>query len=164
MSGEVIITVVGRLTADPELRFVNSGSAVASFTVAHNSRKFNKDTKEWEDTEATFYRCSVWGHGAENVAETLRKGTPVIVTGVYGSRSWESNGEKKTAQELKVESIGLNLMFVRVDPPNIIASAGTRGARSQQSQQSQQPNIAAPGGSDNDPWAARGADPGEPPF
>lgn len=159
MSGEVNITIVGRLTADPELRFVNSGGAVCSFTVAHNSRKYNKTSKEWEDSEATFYRCSLWGHGAENVAETLRKGSPVIVQGAYGSRSWEKNGEKQTMQEVRVDTIGLNLMFVRVDPPNIVNSTGNRP---RQAPQDQAPAPA--GGADNDPWAAQPADPGEPPF
>jgi single-strand DNA-binding protein len=159
MANEVMLTVVGRITEDPSIRFVSSGSAVCNFTVAHNSRKFNKQKNEWEDTEATFYRCSLWGHGAENVAETLRKGMSVIVHGAYGSRSWEANGEKKTAQELRVETIGLNLGFVRVDPAHIVRSTGQGQASTAPQAQTDSPA----GGSDNDPWAATPAA-GEPPF
>jgi single-strand DNA-binding protein len=158
MSGEVFITVRGRLTADPELRFIASGSPVCSFSVAHNSRKFNKSTNEWEDTEATFYRCSLWGGAAENVAHTLRKGSAVIVHGVYGSRSWDAGGEKKTAQELKVETIGLDLTFYKVDPEHVTNSVSGRGQAAPQAQSS-----APAGGSDNDPWAAS-APAGDPPF
>ena len=74
MANDVMLTIMGRLTADPEIRFVASGGAVTSFTVAHNSRKFNKQKNEWEDSEPTFYRCSLWGGAAENVANSLRKG------------------------------------------------------------------------------------------
>jgi len=160
MSGEVFLTVVGRLTADPELRFIATGGAVCSFSVAHNSRKFNKQKNEWEDSEATFYRCSIWGHTAENVAETLRKGMAVIVQGAYGSRSWEKNGEKQTVQEMRVDTIGLDLTFVRVDPSNIIASRG--GQSSAPAQQAESPA----GGSANDPWASSvpAARADEPPF
>ena len=159
MSGEVFITVVGRLTDDPVLRFVNSGGAVASFSVAHNSRKFNKQKNEWEDSEATFYRCSIWGHAGENVAETLRKGSAVIVTGAYGSRSWEANGEKKTVQEMRVDTIGLDLGFVKVDPSHIVSST-----RSGAQASTPQADVSAPGGSANDPWATTPARTDEPPF
>jgi single-strand DNA-binding protein len=130
--------------------------------VAHNSRKFNKSKQEWEDSEPTFYRCSIWGHTGENVADTLRKGMPVIVQGAYGSRSWEANGEKKTVQEMRVDTIGLDLSFVKVDPSNIVASRGGQSSAPAQAQA----DVSAPGGSANDPWAsptpAARAD--EPPF
>lgn len=161
MANEVLLTIVGRLTADPELRFVASGGAVASFTVAHNSRKFDKHKNEWVDSEPTFYRCSLWGTGAENVTNTLRRGSAVIVYGAYGSRSWEANGEKKTAQEVRVEKIGLDLGFYAVDPQNIVNSSG-RGVQ-RPAANTHTPDVSAPGGSDNDPWAATPSST-EPPF
>jgi single-strand DNA-binding protein len=149
VANEVTIVVEGRLTADPEIRFVNSGSAVCSFTVAHNSRKFDKNKNEWVDSEATFYNCSLWGTEGENVAETLRKGMSVIVHGVQGTRSWDHNGEKKSRMEVRVLDIGLSLRFVRVNPENIIKStpksAGGSGFDGSTS--------APKGGSDDDPWA-----------
>jgi single-strand DNA-binding protein len=161
MAGEVSITVVGRITADPEIRFIATGGAVCSFTVAHNSRKFNKSKQEWEDSEATFYRCSIWGHAAENVADTLRKGMAVIVQGAYGSRSWEANGEKKTVQEMRVDTIGLDLGFVKVDPSHIVSSTRS-GQASASTPQAESPA----GGSANDPWASTvsAARADEPPF
>jgi single-strand DNA-binding protein len=160
MSGETPITIIGRLTDDPALRFIQSGSPVANFSVAHNSRKFNKQKNEWEDSEATFYRCSMWGTGAENVAETLRKGSPVIVYGFIGTRSWEQNGERKSAMEVKVERIGLDLTFVKVDAANVINSRGNSGGQSA----TQQSDVSAPGGSANDPWASSPTSSSEPPF
>lgn len=156
-----MLTIFGRLTADPEIRFIQSGGAVASFTVAHNSRKFNRSKNEWEDSEPTFYRCSLWGTAAENLVNTLRKGHAVIVHGAYGSRSWESNGERKTAQEVRVEKIGLDLGFYSIDPNNIVNSSGRGGQRSAPAQN--QPDVSAPGGSDNDPWASSPSS-AEPPF
>lgn len=106
------VTVVGTLTADPELRFTPAGVAVANFTVASNSRKLNKSTNEWEDGDATFLRCTVWKEYAENVAESLAKGTKVIARGVLKQRSFETReGEKRTVFELDVEEIGPTLRW-----------------------------------------------------
>lgn len=105
------LTLVGNLTGDPELRFINSGSAVVNFTVAHTPRIYNKATNEWTDGEALFMRCSLWRDAAENVAESLRKGNRVIVTGKVKQRSYEKDGEKRTTVELEVEEIGASLKY-----------------------------------------------------
>jgi single-strand DNA-binding protein len=112
VAGDTIITVVGNLTADPELRFTPSGAAVANFTVASTPRTFDKATNEWKDGEALFLRCSVWRQAAENVAESLTKGTAVIVQGRLKQRSYETKeGEKRTVVELEVDEIGPSLRW-----------------------------------------------------
>lgn len=107
------ITVIGNLTADPELRFTASGAAVANFTVASTPRKFNKQTNEFEDGETLFMRCSVWREAAENVAESLARGVRVIVTGNLVSRSWEDKdtGQKRTVMEMQVDEVGPSLRY-----------------------------------------------------
>ncbi len=112
MAGDTVITVVGNLTADPELRFTPSGAAVANFTVASTPRTFDKNTNEWKDGEALFLRCSVWRQAAENVAESLQKGTAVIVQGRLKQRSYETKeGEKRTVYELDVDEVGPSLRW-----------------------------------------------------
>lgn len=112
MAGETVITVVGNITDDPELRFTPSGAAVANFTVASTPRTLNKQTNEWEDGEAMFLRCSIWRQAAENVAESLQKGTRVIVNGRMRARSWEDReGNKRTSFEIDVDEIGPSLKF-----------------------------------------------------
>ena len=112
MAGETVITVVGNLTADPELRFTPSGAAVANFTVASTPRFFDRSTSEWKDGEALFLRCSLWRQAAENVAETLTRGMRVIVQGRLRQRSYETKGgEKRTAVELEVDEIGPSLRY-----------------------------------------------------
>jgi single-strand DNA-binding protein len=106
MAGETTITVIGNLTADPELRFTASGHAVASFTVASTPRTFDRETNAWKDGETLFLKCSVWRQYAENVAESLTKGTRVIVSGRLKQRSYEKEGEKRTVYELDVEDVG----------------------------------------------------------
>ncbi|MEP9395132.1 MULTISPECIES: single-stranded DNA-binding protein [Gordonia] len=112
MAGDTVITVVGNLTADPELRFTPAGAAVASFTVASTPRTFDRQSNEWKDGEALFLRCSIWRDAAENVTESLTKGTRVIVQGRLKQRSYETReGEKRTVVELDVEEIGPSLKF-----------------------------------------------------
>jgi single-strand DNA-binding protein len=112
MAGETIITVVGNLTADPELRFTPSGAAVASFTIASTPRTFDRNTNEWKDGEALFLRCSIWRQAAENVAESLTRGMRVIASGRLKQRSYETReGEKRTVIELDVEEIGPSLKY-----------------------------------------------------
>src|SRR6266852_6140063 len=102
MAGDTTITVIGNLTADPELRFTPSGAAVANFTIASTPRKFNRDTSEWEDQEALFLRCSIWRQAAENVAESLQRGMRVIAQGRLVQRSFETKeGEKRSVVELQ---------------------------------------------------------------
>jgi single-strand DNA-binding protein len=112
MAGETVITIVGNLTADPELRFTPSGAAVANFTVASTPRTFDRQTNEWKDGEALFMRCSVWRDAAENVAESLTRGSRVVVTGRLKQRSFETKeGEKRTVVELDVDEIGPSLRY-----------------------------------------------------
>ena len=110
--GDINITVVGNLTNDPELRFTPSGAAVASFTVAASSRYMDKATSEWKDTDPTYLRCSVWRQYAENVAESLTKGSRVIVTGRLKQRNYETReGEKRTSFEIDVDDVGPALRY-----------------------------------------------------
>lgn len=112
MAGETVITVIGNLTADPELRFTPAGSAVANFTIASTPREFDRQTNEWKDGEALFLRCSIWREAAENVAETLTKGMRVIAQGRLRSRSYDTKeGERRTVMELEVDEIGPSLRF-----------------------------------------------------
>jgi single-strand DNA-binding protein len=112
MAGDTILTVVGNLTADPELRFTPSGAAVANFTVASTPRQFDRQTNEWKDGEALFLRCNIWRQAAENVAESLTRGARVVVTGRLKQRSFETKeGEKRTVVELEVDEIGPSLRY-----------------------------------------------------
>lgn len=109
---DTVITVIGNLTADPELRFTPSGAPVANFTVASTPRTFDRQTNEWKDGEALFLRCSIWRDAAENVTESLKKGTRVIVQGKLKQRSYETReGEKRTVVELEVDEIGPSLRY-----------------------------------------------------
>ena len=111
-AGDTVITIVGNLTQDPELRFTPSGAAVANFTVASTPRQFDRQTNEWKDGETLFMRCSVWREAAENVAESLGRGTRVVVTGRLVSRSFETKeGEKRTVMEMQVDEVGPSLRY-----------------------------------------------------
>jgi single-strand DNA-binding protein len=106
------ITIIGNLTADPELRFIPSGAAVASFTIASTPRTFDKQTGEWKDGEALFLNCSLWREAAENVTESLHRGDRVIATGQLKQRSFETkSGEKRTVVELAVDEIGPSMRY-----------------------------------------------------
>lgn len=112
MAGETLITVIGNLTADPELRFTPSGAAVSNFTVASTPRHFDKTANEWVDAETMFMRCAVWREAAEYVAESLKKGMRVIVQGRLKCRTYEDKaGEKRTSWELDVEEVGPSLRY-----------------------------------------------------
>lgn len=129
MAGETLITVVGNLTADPELRFTPAGAAVAKFTVASTPRVFNKASSEWEDGQSLFLSCSVWRQAAEHVAESLTKGARVIVQGRLKQRSYEDReGVKRTVFELEVEEVGPSLRSAtaRVEKAS---GGGSRSAR-----------------------------------
>jgi single-strand DNA-binding protein len=110
MAGETVITVVGNLVDDPELRFTPSGAAVAKFRVASTPRTFDRQTNEWKDGESLFLTCSVWRQAAENVAESLTKGTRVVVQGRLKQRSYEDReGIKRTVYDLDVDEVGASL-------------------------------------------------------
>ncbi|GDY30893.1 single-stranded DNA-binding protein [Gandjariella thermophila] len=127
MAGETTITVVGNLTADPELRFTPSGAAVANFTVASTPRTFDRQTGEWKDGEALFLRCNIWRQAAENVAESLTRGMRVIVSGRLRQRSFETKeGEKRTVIELEVDEVGPSLRYATAKV-NKVSRAGAGG-------------------------------------
>lgn len=125
MAGETVITVVGNLTADAELRFTPSGAAVANFTVASTPRSFDRQSGEWKDQDALFMRCNIWRQPAENVAETLTRGMRVIVTGRLRQRSFETReGEKRTIVELEVDEVGPSLRYATAKVNKVSRSSG----------------------------------------
>jgi single-strand DNA-binding protein len=128
VAGDTIITVVGNLTADPELRFTPSGAAVANFTVASTPRIFDRQSNEWKDGDALFMRCSIWREAAENVAESLTRGSRVIVQGRLKQRSYETReGEKRTVVELEVDEIGPSLRYATAKVNKANRSGGGGG-------------------------------------
>ena len=128
MAGDTIMTVVGNLTADPELRFTASGAAVANFTVASTPRTFDRASGEWKDGEALFLRCNIWRQPAENVAESLTRGSRVIVSGRLKQRSFETKeGEKRTVIELEVDEIGPSLRYATAKVNRAQRSEGSGG-------------------------------------
>ncbi|MPV35822.1 single-stranded DNA-binding protein [Georgenia subflava] len=181
MAGETVITVVGNLTADPELRFTPSGAAVASFTVASTPRTFDRQANEWKDGETLFLRCSVWREAAENVAESLTKGTRVIVQGRLVQRSFETReGEKRTVVEMQVDEVGPSMRYATAKVTRSQRGGGGFGGGGQGGQGGygggnqgggyggQQGGGNAPGGGQaDDPWATGGGSSAfndEPPF
>ncbi|BDB63237.1 single-stranded DNA-binding protein [Rhodococcus sp. RDE2] len=128
MAGDTVLTIVGNLTADPELRFTPAGAAVANFTVASTPRNFDRQSNEWKDGEALFMRCTIWREAAENVAETLTRGSRVIVQGRLKQRSYETReGEKRTVVELEVDEIGPSLRYASAKVTKTGRSGGTGG-------------------------------------
>src|SRR3712207_1110909 len=142
MAGETPITVIGNLTADPELRFTPSGAAVANFTVASTPRTFDRQTNEWKDGESLFLNCSVWRQAAENAAESLVRGSRVIVSGRLKARSYETReGEKRTVFEVDVDEVGPSLRYATAK-----VTKASRGGSGQ---------SGGYGGGD-DPWSSGG--------
>ena len=168
MAGDTVITVIGNLTADPELRWTQSGAAVADFTVASTPRTYDRNAGEWRDGDTLFMHCSVWRETAENVAESLRKGMRVIVQGRLTQRSYDTQqGERRTVVELQVDEVGPSLRRARAQVTRVQtqpASAGGfgAGAASGAGGGGWAPSSAldAP---QHDPWGAPAA-PSEPPF
>ena len=120
MANDTTITVIGNLTADPELRFTQSGVAVASFTIASTPRKFNRQTNEWEDEEALFMRCSIWREAAEHVSESLEKGSRVIAQGRLKQRSFtDREGNNRTSIELDVDEVGPSTKYATAKPQKV---------------------------------------------
>jgi single-strand DNA-binding protein len=185
MAGETPITVVGNLTADPELRFTPSGAAVANFTVASTPRTFDRQSNEWKDGEALFLNCSVWRQAAENAAESLTRGMRVIVSGRLKARSYETReGEKRTVFEIDVDEVGPSMKYATAKVTKTSRSGGGQGfqsgggddpwASNQGSgqgggwggQQGSGGQSGAQGGGQGDPWATSGSGghQDEPPF
>jgi single-strand DNA-binding protein len=165
MAGDTIITVIGNLTADPELRFTPSGAAVANLTVASTPRSFDRASGEWKDGEALFLRCNIWRQAAENVAESLTRGTRVIVSGRLKQRTFETReGEKRTVIELEVDEIGPSLKYATAK----VNKADRRGSSDAFGGGYGTSGSGRSDGSD-DPWAAApsagsGTASDEPPF
>jgi len=176
VAGDTTITIVGNLTADPELRFIPSGAAVANFTVASTPRTYDRQSGEWKDGEALFLRCNVWREAAENVAESLTRGSRVIVTGRLKQRSFETReGEKRTVVEVEVDEIGPSLRYATAKVNKASRSGGGGGGfgggggpRQESAQASGAPG--APGAPGDDPWGSApasgsfGGGDDEPPF
>ncbi|MBZ5735585.1 single-stranded DNA-binding protein [Nocardioides sp. TRM66260-LWL] len=145
MAGETVITVVGNLVDDPELRFTPSGAAVANFRIASTPRTFDRQSNEWKDGESMYLSCSVWRQAAENVAESLQRGMRVVVQGRLKSRQYETReGEKRTVFEIEVEEVGPSLKYATAKVTRASRSGGGGGYSGGGS--------AAPAGGD-DPWA-----------
>ncbi|MGI8458322.1 MAG: single-stranded DNA-binding protein [Propionibacteriaceae bacterium] len=160
MAGETPITLIGNLTADPELRFTPSGAAVANFTVASTPRTFDRQTNEWKDGDAMFINCAVWRQYAENVAESLQKGSRVIVSGRLKSRSYETReGEKRTVFEVDVDEIGPALRYATAKVNRTSGGGGGGGYAGGGGGQRPSGGSSSGGGSGgggsygNDPWA-----------
>ncbi len=188
MAGETIITVVGNLVDDPELRFTPSGAAVANFRVASTPRTFDRQTNEWKDGEALFLTCSVWRQAAENVAESLQRGMRVVVQGRLKSRQYETReGEKRTVFEIDVDEVGPSLKYATAKVTRTTRQGGgggySGGGQSGGQYGGGQPagddpwatpapsapagNQGAPAGNQggtSDPWGAPGVASDEPPF
>ena len=183
MANDTVITVIGNLTADPELRFTQSGVAVASFTIASTPRTYNKQTQQWEDGEALFLRCSIWRDAAENVAESLEKGTRVVAQGRLKQRSFtDREGNNRTSIELDVDEIGPSLRYATAKATKVQRGGGRGGfgggapqgggqggfgGQGGYGNQGGQGGYSAPQGAPNaDPWAGGGNQGGydDPPF
>jgi len=166
MAGETVITVVGNLTADPELRFTPSGAAVASFTIASTPRTFDRNSNEWKDGEALFLRCSIWRQAAENCAESLQRGMRVIAQGRLKQRSYETReGEKRTVIELDVEEIGPSLKYATAKVNRTQRGSGGGGGFGASGSDGGGGGSSAPA---DDPWGSAPPSSGgfsdEPPF
>jgi single-strand DNA-binding protein len=143
MAGETVITVVGNLVDDPELRFTPSGAAVANFRIASTPRTLDRQTNEWKDGDALFLSCAVWRQAAENVAESLQKGMRVVVQGRLKQRQYETReGEKRTVVELDVDEVGPSLKYATAKVTRTTRSGGGGGY-----------SGGGGGGQSEDPWA-----------
>ena len=150
MAGDTTITVIGNLTDDPELRFTPSGAAVAKFRVASTPRFLDRQSGEWKDGEPLFLACNIWRDAAEHVAESLQRGTRVIVTGRLRQRSYETReGEKRTVIELEVDEIGPSLRYATAKVQKMARSGGSGGFGASGGSRPQGGN----GGNFDDPWA-----------
>ncbi|MFX0581013.1 single-stranded DNA-binding protein [Nocardia nepalensis] len=168
MAGDTVITVIGNLTAAPELRFTPNGVAVADFTVASTPRYRDPNTGEWKDGEALFLRCNLWREAAENAAESLTRGSRVIVTGRLKQRRWQTlDGQNRTTTELEVDELGPSLRYATAKVNRVKRGTGgdngfgRSGARANSDDRSGELVGAAAassrtGGTD-DPWAVNGA-------
>ena len=169
MAGDTIITVVGNLTADPELRYTQGGLAVANFTIASTPRTFDRVANDWKDGEALFLRASCWREFAEHVAGSLTKGSRVVATGRLKQRSYETKeGEKRTSIELEIDEIGPSLRYATAQvtrAPGGASGGSSSGGRPQGGAVADEPWAAsAPAGGGDDVWNTPGNYNDETPF
>lgn len=175
MAGETVITVVGNLTADPELRYTQNGLPVANFTIASTPRTFDRQANEWKDGEALFLRASVWREFAEHVAGSLTKGMRVVATGRLRQRSYQDReGNNRTSIELEVDEIGPSLRYATAQVTRAASGAGGGGGsvgaggggnfgggggggQQARPQQAQEEPWATPGSAAPDAWSAPGS-------
>lgn len=157
MAGETVITIVGNLTSDPELRYTQNGLAVANFTIASTPRNFDRASSEWKDGEALFLRASVWREFAEHVAGSLTKGARVIATGRLKQRSYETKeGEKRSTIELEIDEIGPSLRYATATVSRAASSGRPGGAADEP--------WGSPTAPAADPWATPGIPTDDTPF
>jgi single-strand DNA-binding protein len=162
MAGETIITVVGNLTADPELRYTQGGLAVANFTIASTPRTFDRQANEWKDGEALFLRASCWRDFAEHVAGSLTKGSRVVATGRLKQRSYDDrDGNKRTAIELEVDEIGPSLRYATAQVTRTSGGSGGSGGGRPQGAVADEPwaasgSTGSAGGGSDDVWSTPG--------
>lgn len=152
MAGETTLTIIGNLTADPELRFTQGGAALCKFSVASTPRRFDQASGQWKDDEPLFLNCTAWRDLAENVAHSLTRGARVVVTGRLRLNRWETpEGEKRQAMQLDVDEVGPSLRYATAQVNKLTRSTAAVAG------------VSAAAGADADPWASGGADT-EPPF
>lgn len=155
MSGETIITVVGNITADPELRYTQNGKAVANFTIASTPRSYDRASSEWKDGEALYLRASVWDQFAEQVAGSLTKGTRVIASGRLVQKSYETKeGEKRTAMELQIDEIGPSLRYATAQVTRAQSGGGSQPRQGASGRQNDPWPTSAPAAPADEPWNA----------
>lgn len=152
MANETVITVIGNLTSDPELRYTQNGKAVANFTIASTPRTYDKASSEWKDGDSLFLRASVWEQFAEQVAGSLAKGTRVIASGRLVQKGYETKeGEKRTSMELQIDEIGPSLKHATAQVTRVQSGRGSQPA------QATSAPYAAPSVTEPEPWAQSGA-------
>ena len=169
MAGETVITVVGNLTADPELRYTQNGLPVANFTIASTPRTFDRQANEWKDGDPLFLRASVWRDFAEHVAGSLTKGMRVVATGRLRQRSYQDReGQNRTAIELEVDEIGPSLRYATAQVTRAASSGGGGGGggggQQARPQVQQEEPWATPGSAAPDAWSAPGSNGDDTPF
>ena len=170
MAGETVVTVVGNLTSDPELRYTQNGLAVANFTIAATPRNFDRASNDWKDGEALFMRASVWREFAEHVAGSLTKGSRVVATGRLKQRSYETKeGEKRTSIELEVDEIGPSLRYAtaqvtRAASSREVTGGAPRGGQSGPASSDEPWAPSAPAAGGGDAWNTPGNYADETPF
>ncbi|MCI1984098.1 MAG: single-stranded DNA-binding protein [Bifidobacteriaceae bacterium] len=160
MAGETVLTIIGNVTADPELRTIQTGASVVNFTVASTPRTYNRQSGQWEDGDALFMRCSAWRELADHIQASITKGMRVIVTGRLNQRSYQTQqGENRTVVEMQVDEIGPSLRYATAQPQRIQREQGGTYTRSPSSSLDEKAASAPQYRNPTGPWQGA-ADPG----